>query len=64
MERTTIINTETEVSAGADILSKSDRVLKVALDGTEIPLTLHKSSPHAAVYVGHLHSMEFTSTGE
>ena len=64
MDRTTITNTETEVTADADILEKNDRRMKVAFDGTHLALELYKATPQSKVYVGHLHGMEFTSTGD
>lgn len=64
MDRTTVTCTDNDKTVGADILSKNDRHMKVALDGTELALELYKATPQAAVYVGHLHGMEFISTGE
>jgi len=62
--RTKVIRTDTDSEVGADILSKNDRRLEVALDGTHTKLTLFKDTPHQIHYVGTLHGMEFTSKGD
>ena len=62
-QRTTVTRTDNDSIVGADVLEKSDRRLKVALDGTQITLTLRKDTPQKAVYVGSLHGLKFTSTG-
>lgn len=64
LKRTTVIRTDNDAAAGADVLSKSDRRLEVALDGTSFKLVLSKNTPHQRHYVGNLHGIEFTSTGE
>lgn len=63
-KRTTVVNTSNEQEVGADILNKNDRRLEVALDRTNLKLVLTKKTPHQAYYVGTVHGMEFTSTGE
>lgn len=64
MAKTTVTNTQTNVTIGADILSKNDRHMKVAVDGTTSTINLHKKTPDDKVYVGQLAGMEFVSTGE
>lgn len=64
MKRTTVTCTDTDGSVGADILSRSDRTLKVALDGTSLTLVLKKRDPSHRYYVGSRNGLEFTSTGE
>ena len=62
--KTTITNTQTNVTVGADILSKNDKHLKVAVDGTKMSISLHKKSPSDKLYIGQVAGMEFISTGE
>jgi hypothetical protein len=64
MNTTTVICTDNDKKSAADILEKKDRKLVVVLSNTTIKITLHKDTPHDAVYIGRLHGMEFTSTGE
>ena len=64
MAKTIVKCIDTNKEVGADILSKNDRVLKVALDGTTLSLTLYKKSPADKHYVGNGSGLEFTSTGE
>jgi len=64
MDKTTITCTDTGVSHGADILEESDRRLKVAIEGTQVAITLSKQNPNDKVYVGRYSGLEFTSTGE
>lgn len=61
--KTKVVNIKTDAEVGADILSQSDRVLKVALDNTTISLTLHKKRLTDEWYVGQVHGMEFKSRG-
>lgn len=63
MDRTEVTCTDTGSIVGADILDKSDRHLKVALDGATIALELYKDTPNTRVYIGHMFGMEFTSEG-
>lgn len=64
LKRTTVTRTDNDINVGADILSKSDRRLEAVVDGTNMKLVLTKSTPHQKHYVGNLHGIEFTSTGE
>jgi hypothetical protein len=50
--------------APADILHKNDRMLEVAIVGTNTPIKLFKKTPDAKVYYGRYAGLEFTSTGE
>ena len=63
-QRTKVMNTETEIEIGADILHKTDTFLKVALDGTNMSVMLYKNAPSDRVYVGQRGPLELTSTGE
>jgi len=64
MDKTTVTCTDTGVSHGADVLEQSDRRLKVAIEGTEVAITLFKQNPNDRIYVGNFTGLEFTSTGE
>jgi hypothetical protein len=50
--------------APADVLRKSDKILEVAIKGTDVPIKLFKKSPVDKIYVGRYAGLEFTSTGE
>ena len=62
MERCNVTNTNTGKTIGADILSRSDKQIKVALDGTKFSLMLYRSDVRRP-YVGNMSGMEFTSNG-
>lgn len=64
MDRTTITCTDTGNTVGADILDRSSRRLKVAVDGTQTSLTLTKNDPYDRLYIGTMAGFEFTSTGD
>ncbi len=64
MDRTTVTCTDTDMVVGADILDKSSRRLKVAVDGTQTSLTLTKNDPNDRLYIGTQAGFEFTSTGD
>lgn len=64
MDRTTVTCTDTESVVGADILSQSDKRLKVAVDGTAFTLTMFKKTRSNKLYVGNMGGLEFTSTGD
>jgi len=64
MNRTTITCTDTDVAHGADILEKSDKRMKVAIEGTNVAISLFKNDPNDKVYVGNFGGLEFTSTGD
>lgn len=62
-EQTIVRCTDKDRDVTADILHKSDYTLKVALVGTQISIHL-KRSDLKKPYVGSIHNMEFTSTGD
>lgn len=64
MDRTTVTCTNTDQTVGADILEKSGRRLKIAVDGTKSSMLLTKKDPNDRYYVGTLAGFEFTSTGD
>ena len=64
MGRTTITCTDTDQVMGADVLDKTGRRLKVAVDGSNMSITLTKKDPHDRYYIGTAAGYEFTSTGE
>ena len=64
MDRTEVTCTDTGNTIGADVLERSGRHLKVAIDGMMDSLTLTKGDPHDRYYVGTQAGYEFTSTGD
>lgn len=64
MDRTKVTCIDTGTTIGADILSRTDRRLEVAVDGTAFKLKLSKRTPSDKLYVGHMSALEFTSTGD
>ena len=64
MKTIELICTNNGQKAPADVLRKSDKILEVAIKGTEVPIKLFKKSPVDKVYVGRYAGLEFTSTGE
>ncbi len=64
MDRTEVTCTDTGNTIGADVLERSGRHLKVAIDGMMDSLTLTKGDPHDRYYVGTQAGFEFTSTGD
>lgn len=52
------------MTIGVDILSKSDKYMKVVIDGMDITIELHKRTPTDKNYTGHAAGMEFSTTGE
>ncbi len=63
MDRIKITCTDTEVTHEVDVLEKSDKRLKIVIDGTDVVILLYKNDPHDRVYVGNNAGLEFTSTG-
>lgn len=63
MDQTTVTCTDTGTVCGADILSKSDRRIQVALHDTDLTLVLMKDTPSSRLYMGSKSGLEFTSTG-
>jgi len=64
MKTIELICTNNGQKAPADVLRKSDKILEVAIKGTEVPIKLYKKSPVDKIYVGRYAGLEFTSTGE
>lgn len=64
MKTIELICTNNGQKAPADVLRKSDKILEVAIKGTEVPIKLFKKSPVDKIYVGRYAGLEFTSTGE
>lgn len=64
MDRTTVTCIDSDITVGADVLDKSDRFLKVAMDGTTTAIELYKDTPNDRVYIGYMFGMEFTSEGD
>lgn len=63
MDRTTITCTDTDQIMDADVLDKTSRRLKVAVDGSNMCITLTKNDPNDRYYIGTAAGYEFTSTG-
>lgn len=49
--------------ARADILERTDKILKVAFEGTNIGITLYRKDK-SKVYVGNQNGLEFTAKGD
>lgn len=64
MDRTTVTCIDSDITVEADVLDKSDRYLKVAMDGTTTAIELYKDTPNARIYIGYMFGMEFTSEGD
>ncbi len=64
MKTIELICTNNGQKAPADVLRKSDKILEVAIKGTDVPIKLFKKSPIDKIYVGRYAGLEFTSTGE
>jgi hypothetical protein len=59
MDTCKVRNTNTGQTVTADILSKTDKSLRVVFKGTNIPITLTRTDVRKP-YVGIMHKMEFT----
>jgi hypothetical protein len=57
-----VSSTDTGKTMKADILQRSDKSLRVALQGTNVVLTLTRNDVNRP-YVGNRAGMEFTSNG-
>jgi len=55
--------TNTGKIAIADVLQKNDKILKVALVGTNIVIMLKREDTRK-LYIGNFKNLEFTSTGQ
>jgi len=64
MKTTELTCTDNNQKVPADILRKSDKILEVAIHGTDIPIKLYKKTPVDKTYVGRYAGLEFISTGE
>lgn len=62
MEKVKITNTNTGKTVSADVLNRSDKSLRVVLQGTMITLNLTRSDLRRP-YIGHMNGMEFSSAG-
>lgn len=56
------VSCENGKSHKADILKKSDKSIRVALQGTSIVMNLNRTDTRRP-YVGNLHGLEFTTNG-
>lgn len=62
LETCSVVLTESGKTVTADILKKSDKVIRVALQGTDIVLNLSRTDTRRP-YVGERHGLEFTTSG-
>ena len=62
MEEVTITNTEHGKDALAEVMQRSDKILRVAIKGTTVIIHMTRSDTRRP-YVGNLNGMEFTSYG-
>ena len=61
MQKTSIKNIETDISKSCDVLRKTENILEVVIEETNIKLVLTKKNN---MYVGKYKEMEFISTGD
>ena len=59
MEQIQITCTENGLVKTADVLSQSDKYMKVVVDGTQIAIELYRSDLNKP-YIGHTAGLEFT----
>jgi len=59
MEQIQITCTENGLVKTADVLSQSDKYMKVVVDGTQIAIELYRSDVNKP-YIGHTAGLEFT----
>lgn len=62
MEKVSITCTNTGKTVLADVISRNDKSMKVAFQGTTITLQLFRKDPRRP-YVGHMAGQEFTTNG-
>lgn len=62
LETCSVSCSETGKSQKADVLKKSDKSIRVALQGTNIVMNLNRTDLKRP-YVGNLHGLEFTTFG-
>jgi len=63
MEQCSVYCVNTETDAVADILECNDKRIKVAMEGTDITITMMRDDTRSP-YVGFLGNMEFETFGE
>ena len=59
MEQIEIICTDNGKTKNAEVLNKSDKYMKVVVDGTQIAIELHRIDVNKP-YIGHTAGLEFT----
>lgn len=59
----TLVTSDGYKDMGADILERSDRRIKIVLDGSQDAMVLTKPTPHANLYTAEKFGMEFETTG-
>lgn len=62
LETCSVKSTETGKVVKADILKKSEKSIRVALQGTDIVLNMSRADVRRP-YVGSMHGLEFTTLG-
>lgn len=62
LETCSVVLTETGKTVKADILKRSDKAIRVALQGTDIVLNMTRVDTRKP-YVGTRHGLEFTTIG-
>ena len=63
MQTVELTCTNNEQKAVADVLRVNDKILEVAIKGTNIPIKLFKKTPTDDLYVGRYAGLEFISSG-
>ncbi len=59
MEQIEIIYTDNGKTKNAEVLNKSDKYMKVVVEGTQIAIELYRSDVNKP-YIGHTAGLEFT----
>ena len=59
MEQIEIICTDNGKTKNAEVLNKSDKYMKVVVEGTQIAIELYRSDVNKP-YIGHTAGLEFT----
>ena len=62
LETCSVVSTESGRTVKADILKKSDKAIRVALQGSDIVLNMSRTDTRKP-YVGSRHGLEFTTNG-
>lgn len=63
MQTVELTCTNNNQKAVADVLRINDKILEVAIKGTDIPIKLFKKTPTDKIYVGRYAGLEFISSG-